>query len=257
MARARVALLKNIDRIRETRREKTGNMESDRFDSLARTLAEALPSRTRRSTAGLLIGGLLAGVPAVRDVAGARSRRSDVAAEKKGGKGKKKKKKDKKDDKKCGNGEQLCGDTCVNLQSDRNNCGTCGRLCTETEDCINGGCFGCFDPLIRCGGDECFDPKSNNQHCGGCNRPCAANEECINGFCACAGPQCSRGNGETRCCPAAGGVCCAGSAGTCCHSGEVCTPMGGCCPQGSYGCADGIHCCPNGLVCRGNQCTLR
>lgn len=232
-------------------------MENERFDALARTLAGAAPPRTRRGTLGVALGGVLGGLVATREGAAARARRARATAEqKKKTRGKNKKKKDKKDEKTCGKGEDRCNGDCVNLQADRNNCGFCGRACTEQEECLNGGCFGCADPLSRCG-DECFDLTSSNQHCGGCGIACGENEQCINGFCTCAGPRCLKGNGERRCCPATGGTCCAGSEGTCCPAGQFCTQFAGCCPIGTYACADGIHCCPNGLTCRGDQCTLR
>lgn len=235
--------------------EEHATMENERFDDLARTLAGAVTSRTRRSTVGLALGGLLGGLAAAGGDADARGRKAHVTAEQKKGKGKgKKKKKDKKDEKKCNNGQQRCGDDCVNLKSDRNNCGSCGRVCSEKEECINGGCFGCSDPLTRCGGDECFDLTSDNQHCGSCDKACGRNEQCINSFCTCAGPRCPIGNGETKCCPAVGGVCCSG--GGCCPNGQSCTSAGTCCADGSYLCPDGVFCCPNGRVCRGGRCTI-
>jgi hypothetical protein len=33
----------------------------------------------------------------------------------------------------------VCGETCVNFRTDRNNCGSCGRVCTNA--CLNGACF--------------------------------------------------------------------------------------------------------------------
>jgi hypothetical protein len=45
----------------------------------------------------------------------------------------------------CGVGQLICGNTCVNVQSDPNNCGNCGVVCTgpvagSPGVCQNGQC---------------------------------------------------------------------------------------------------------------------
>jgi hypothetical protein len=42
----------------------------------------------------------------------------------------------------CPAGKTLCGDTCVDLSSDANNCGVCGQSCTVgiSPSCLNGDC---------------------------------------------------------------------------------------------------------------------
>lgn len=235
---------------RRTAQVEMGTMESNRFDDLARTLADAAPAKTRRATVGIMLAGLAGGLLAGTDAAEARRRRAQAAAEKKG-KGKGKGKGKKKPKKQCPSGQQECGGACVDTQTDLRNCGGCGVACSEAEICLNGGCFGCYDPLTRCG-DICVDLTSDNANCGACGKTCGRNEECINKFCTCAGPRCAIGNGETKCCPAVGGVCCQG--GGCCPNGQVCTQFGGCCPSGTFGCPDGVFCCPTGKVCGSGQC---
>ena len=36
--------------------------------------------------------------------------------------------------------ETVCADKCVDLKTDRNNCGQCGFACTPTEACVAGAC---------------------------------------------------------------------------------------------------------------------
>ena len=40
----------------------------------------------------------------------------------------------------CQNGETLCGHTCVDLNTDKNNCGSCGNVCPTNGSCAVGVC---------------------------------------------------------------------------------------------------------------------
>jgi hypothetical protein len=40
----------------------------------------------------------------------------------------------------CGQGQTCCNNTCVVLQSDRNNCGACGTTCGPSTSCQSGTC---------------------------------------------------------------------------------------------------------------------
>ena len=52
----------------------------------------------------------------------------------------------------CTGGRTLCRGRCYNLQTDRNNCGQCGNVCSETETCLAGSC--CATAKV-CGGVCC------------------------------------------------------------------------------------------------------
>lgn len=40
----------------------------------------------------------------------------------------------------CGQGQTCCNNQCVNLQTDRNNCGACGTTCGSSVSCQSGVC---------------------------------------------------------------------------------------------------------------------
>jgi hypothetical protein len=82
----------------------------------------------------------------------------------------------------CPAGASCCNGTCTDLNSDANNCGACGYVCSANNICANGTCVACIFPFIACGG-VCVDPTSDRNNCGGCGQQCADTEACINGFC--------------------------------------------------------------------------
>jgi hypothetical protein len=59
----------------------------------------------------------------------------------------------------CGSGQTCCGSTCIDVNSDANNCGACGNACVGAT---KPGC---------CSG-KCVDLVSN-QNCGRCGRDCS------------------------------------------------------------------------------------
>ncbi|MBN9163281.1 MAG: hypothetical protein J0I07_20100 [Myxococcales bacterium] len=120
-------------------------------------------------------------------------------------------------------GQDRCGLTCTNLDSDDRNCGTCGVVCDPT---------GPNQPALHssmyygCGGGKCGVPKCKDRHrrncnkdlsdgceadaltnerCGACDRACAEGKLCMydnNGYyCLCA-------DGYERCPSASGSVTC-------------------------------------------------
>lgn len=52
-------------------------------------------------------------------------------------------------------GTRYCGNGCVNVTQDRNNCGWCGNVCRIGENCSNGRC--CPKGTISCNG-RCVAP---------------------------------------------------------------------------------------------------
>ncbi|MDQ3364656.1 MAG: hypothetical protein M3680_04430 [Myxococcota bacterium] len=75
---------------------------------------------------------------------------------------------------------RACGfDGCVDLTSDRSNCGDCGRGCAAGEVCEAGECA--CAPASVCG-SSCVDLMVDAQHCGACDHACPGS--CVGGACA-------------------------------------------------------------------------
>ncbi|KAK9275678.1 hypothetical protein L1049_022945 [Liquidambar formosana] len=66
-------------------------------------------------------------------------------------------------------GPDCCKKKCVNVLTDRLNCGMCGKKCKYSEICCKG---------------ECVNPSSNKKHCGGCNNKCGTGNSCAYGICS-------------------------------------------------------------------------
>jgi len=106
----------------------------------------------------------------------------------------------------CPTGREPCGApaACVDLTSDRANCGSCGNPCGPGSICVNRQCvLSCQPGLTPCGADggmTCVDLTSDERNCGSCGNACAAGQLCAipqggtTGSCA---TQC--GGGTTRC----------------------------------------------------------
>ncbi len=144
----------------------------------------------------------------------------------------------------CPAGKIRCGSSCVDLNTDRNNCGTCGNYC---YDASSGG--------TTCCAGQCTELQTNETHCGSCGRTCSASQACIGGTCllmpdagvpditcrlgqtVCNRMCVSLESDESNC-----GVC-----GHACSSGQVCSD-GECLTDSGCGtaCDRGETCC-NGI----------
>ncbi len=162
----------------------------------------------------------------------------------------------------CPVGEEVCGNACVNIQTDPAHCGGCGQACDLTNvdqhGCVAGTCtvVTCDGGFGDCDGDASngceVDLLTSDVHCGVCNQACdtGAGEDCCGGSCvdldedaancgAC-GNACATGE---SCCSAAcadlnNDVDNCGTCGNACGTGEVCS-QGSCqldCPAGETDC---------------------
>jgi len=136
----------------------------------------------------------------------------------------------------CSSNQDECNGTCVNVQTDNQNCGSCGKTCGTGTTCQNGTCA-CASGLVSCN-SQCV--ASNAMHCG---------SSCT----ACTGSQVCSGNGCTDSCPSGSMKCTDGacsSNGDSAHCGTSCTA----CPAGSS-CNNGVcGCGANQMLC-GSTCT--
>ena len=82
----------------------------------------------------------------------------------------------------CATGQEDCGGTCVDTQSDLYNCGSCGNACRMEQGCVDGSCI-CAGGLLACGAD-CVDSLVDAHNCGGCGVACASGQACVAGVCA-------------------------------------------------------------------------
>jgi hypothetical protein len=142
-----------------------------------------------------------------------------------------------------------CPTRCANLQTDVQNCGSCGHLCSVPNAqarCVAGSCgvSSCNAGFGDCnlnGSDGCEVAirGSDINNCGGCGIRCTIGDPiCVSGTCT---PTCG-GNGQ----PCCGGQC--STSNLSCQAGQ-CKPCGGntqvCCPGNNCGSANLV--CTNPL----------
>ncbi|MGE3543979.1 MAG: hypothetical protein AB7L28_08605 [Kofleriaceae bacterium] len=85
----------------------------------------------------------------------------------------------------CSGGEQVCGNACVDLDSDKQNCGACGHACAGNDYCYYGTCTG----ANAC--DSCLDATSDpGEVCGSCRANAGCNA-LMNCFAGCSTQACS------------------------------------------------------------------
>lgn len=88
---------------------------------------------------------------------------------------------------KCRAGEERCGDLCVDVTADADNCGRCGQVCVApsnaTTRCVESRCaITCYVGFEACSGG-CVDTQTDPLHCGNCGVVCKGNRACIDGVC--------------------------------------------------------------------------
>ncbi len=85
--------------------------------------------------------------------------------------------------KECPEGKVLCGGQCVDLQTDKKNCGQCSAICKDLESCALGKC------VAQCTGETpdncnnvCVNLKTGMENCGECGKICNL-QACVKGMC--------------------------------------------------------------------------
>jgi hypothetical protein len=186
----------------------------------------------------------------------------------------------------CSSPYSKCGNACVNLSNNVQNCGACGNACPQpagsVAGCSGSACiFTCNSPLTKCDG-QCVDTKTNEKYCGSCTNACVApaggSVVCSNGSCipscpsgqiicnsTCVNPQtnnthCGGCNSpcsnERTCqsgqckCPGNKPVECGSTCQPACCPGAACSPpiSGLCLSSGICGCALGLTSCAGACV---------
>jgi len=73
----------------------------------------------------------------------------------------------------CIHGEIVCGSSCVNIFSDKENCGDCGRACGSQEISVNARCgSACTESGTTLCNDNCVDLNTDMDNCGACGTEC-------------------------------------------------------------------------------------
>ena len=131
----------------------------------------------------------------------------------------------------CCFGAVECNGACVDLKTNANDCGACGKHCARDQVCSAGACTACSANSAQCT-DQCADLQSDPFNCGGCGKVCAASQSCTAGVCgACEATVCAntcvQTNNDRANCGACGNAC---AADQCCNAGVCGTtgPLGFC-----------------------------
>nr|GEY73871.1 hypothetical protein [Tanacetum cinerariifolium] len=66
-------------------------------------------------------------------------------------------------------GPDCCNKKCVNVKTDKQNCGLCGKKCKHQEICCKG---------------KCVNVMKDKRHCGGCDKRCKKGNTCVYGMCS-------------------------------------------------------------------------
>ncbi|MBX7194396.1 MAG: hypothetical protein K1X94_20240 [Sandaracinaceae bacterium] len=165
-----------------------------------------------------------------------------------------------------------CGNACVNLTNNVNNCGACGNRCGAGETCSGGRCTcggtmgtmgsgeACTGASNECCGSSCVVTSGSTSNCGACGNVCGAGETCSSGRCTCGGTMGTMGSGEA--CTGASNECCGtscvvtntstsncGACGNVCGAGETCS-SGRCACGGTLGTMGSGEACVGGT----NEC---
>jgi len=137
----------------------------------------------------------------------------------------------------CSGRETACGNSCVNLFTDKKNCGVCGRTCGSEQICVNARCGpACTKSGTTLCNDKCVDLDNDMENCGACGTECktflpnAKGALCTNGECKISGcktdyADCDNNvvNGCEVYLRTSAAHC--GSCGKTCPSGQVCYNM--------------------------------
>ncbi len=135
----------------------------------------------------------------------------------------------------CADGETACGNICVSLKTDSENCGKCGAVCAVDQACVAGACASaCPKGNTKCGKDGgasfCVNANTDNENCGACGKVCPSGQVCFGGNCS--GTCGDQNSGQTLCQGDGGAPYCAnlktdrqncGKCGQACASGQLCT----------------------------------
>ena len=170
----------------------------------------------------------------------------------------------------CDEPLELCGEVCVDTQTDASHCGVCEHECADpTGTCAEGECVACalngdcpatgqtcVDGECQCPNEQqvcdasCVDLSQDDANCGRCGKACPVSQQCEGGTCACIDSltMCGETCVDTQTDASHCGVCeheCADPTGTCAGGECVACALNGDCPATGQTCVDGACQCPD------------
>ena len=130
-------------------------------------------------------------------------------------------------------GGNCCGGSCVDMDTDPNNCNSCGTACATGSICYLGTCeavaascgsapAGSLCQQADGGGGSCcggcvhLDTLNDPANCGACGQACPSGAACVNGMCSS-----GCGTGGAVCPP---GLACSATTGFCLLDPQACGP---------------------------------
>lgn len=78
----------------------------------------------------------------------------------------------------------VCGNACVDTQTNPANCGACGNACATGATCVAGNCQCPASTPDVCNG-VCVNLQTDTSDCGACGTVCATGASCASGTCEC------------------------------------------------------------------------
>jgi hypothetical protein len=81
----------------------------------------------------------------------------------------------------CDPGLAQCGNSCVDLSSNKQHCGLCASSCGGNLVCVSGACA-CPPGFTDCAG-SCVDLQVDDGNCGACGTSCQGGKLCVDGAC--------------------------------------------------------------------------
>lgn len=122
----------------------------------------------------------------------------------------------------CPGIQQACGGNCVDVRTDRTNCGSCSTACEDGNVCSAGVCaLSCQPTLDDCSG-LCINTGTDRANCGECGNACDAGEVCDDHQCALS-CQSSLTTCEGTCVDTTSDADHCGGCNSECAAGQVCT----------------------------------
>jgi hypothetical protein len=141
---------------------------------------------------------------------------------------------------------------CIDMLTDRQNCGGCGLACASGQVCSEGTCAATCQPgLVNCS-QSCVDPKTSGQHCGA-TAGCGAGAGSSGTVCP-SGQVCTGGTCQTTC--LANEVQCDGSCIDPLTNPEFCGAKGSCTTTTGDNTDSAGSICPTGEVCSAGACAI-